>query len=454
MGKLTGKRAVVMGLGRFGGGVGASRFLARQGARVLVTDLLPADQLAKPLGQLEGLPIDYRLGEHRESDFSAADLIVVNPAVDRRNNRFIAAAETASVPLTSEIRLLVERLPNRQRTIGVTGTAGKSTVVAMIGHALAKLLGEDSFHVGGNIGGSLLEALDHIKPEDWVVLELSSFMLEDLAEIRWSPHIAIVTNIMPNHLDRYASMDAYIEAKKGIIRYQRDDDGDFAILAPSVLDWEPNDDVREWLVRHQAMTNDLPQVAVPGEHNRFNAELAYEACLSAVEETWLERSDGGLVQFDMTPVADALADFPGLPHRLQFAGEHNGVKFYNDSKCTIPEGAVLAIDSFDPRTVHIILGGYDKQADLKPMAEHAGQRCAAIYTIGATGDRLADAAERVAGACPVHRCGELQTAVAQAVANASDGQVVLLSPGCASWDQFDNYEQRGETFIQALPGRT
>lgn len=145
-----------------------------------------------------------------------------------------------------------------------------------------------------------------------------------------------------------------------------------------------------------------------------------------------------------------LRDFPGLPHRLQFVLEHNGVRYYNDSKCTTPEAAELAIRSFDPGSAHIILGGYDKGSDLKPLAGFASEQCAGIYTIGVTGEVIRTAAEAASAAAEVVGCGDLDTAVRDAVKRAKPGQVVLLSPACASWDQFDNYERRGERFIELV----
>ncbi|MHC4997362.1 MAG: Mur ligase family protein, partial [Planctomycetota bacterium] len=310
---LDGKRVVIMGLGRFGGGVGAARFCCQQGADTLVTDLLDEHALAESLEKLDGLDLQFRLGEHAVSDFIAADVVLVNPAVDPRRNRYIHAAREASVTLTTEIQLLIERL-DRQRVIAVTGTTGKSTTTAMIGHILQKTYTEGATHVGGNIGHSLLPHLHQIAPEDWVVLELSSFMLESITD--WSPHIAVVTNLTDNHLDRHETMEAYAAAKQNILRSQTPDD--FAILGEPVANWSVYT-----LGRSRVVTE---------------------------------------------PFDAALADFSGLEHRLQFVGEHNGVKYYNDSKCTTPDAAVLALDAFETGTAHIILGGYDKNADLTPIA--------------------------------------------------------------------------------------
>lgn len=432
MSQLEGKRVVIMGLGRFGGGVGAARFCCGQGADVLVTDRLTADALADSMAKLADLPIEYRLGQHNVSDFTTADLVVVNPAVDRRDNRFCRAAEAAGVELTSEIRLLVERLPNRRHVIGITGTAGKSTTTAMIGHVLktrnSKLEARIKTWMGGNLGGSLLQDVERISEEDWVVLELSSFMLEDLGAIRWSPGIAVVTNISDNHLDRHGTMDAYTAAKQHILDHQVADD--IAILGSTVSDWP---------CRGEKVVIEAPYggaLLIPGGHNRMNAAMAVAACGAAVGEG----SDA--------ITAHALTTFPGLPHRLQFVGERNGVRCCNDSKSTTPAAAILAIDAFEPGTVHIILGGYDKQADLSELAHHAARQCAGIYTIGATGPALAEAVRNAGG--EASECGTLDRAVAAARQAARAGEVILLSPACASWDQFENYEQRGDQFARLV----
>jgi UDP-N-acetylmuramoylalanine--D-glutamate ligase len=448
---LHGKNILVMGLGRFGGGVGVTRFLAARGARVTVTDLAPADQLKDSAAKLAGLPVTLRLGEHRTEDFTSADLIVVNPAVDARGNAYLASARAKGVPLTSEIRLLIQSLPSRKKTIGVTGSAGKSTTTAMISHILGKLLGPERVHVGGNLGGSLLGELDRIGADEWIVLELSSFMLEGMSGDGWSPHIAVVTNVVPNHLDRHGSLEGLARAKQVILEYQTPDD--FAILGPV-----PRGLIlpRTTRVRYlEGLDTYTPRPAfkllIPGEHNLANARLAVEAVSCA-----------GLDRF---AAVRALDDFPGLPHRLQLvaqqgADDATAVRYYNDSKATTPEAAILALRSFPPGKVHAILGGYDKKSDLTELAHVAAAHCRAIYTIGATGDAIADEATewtaRQGGLSPpaqpieIIRCTILDRAVADAAARVRQGDVVLLTPGCASWDQFTNYEARGHAFVGAV----
>jgi UDP-N-acetylmuramoylalanine--D-glutamate ligase len=498
-GEFEGQRVTVMGLGRFGGGVGVTRFLCARGADVLVTDQSPADPLADSVAELQPLvdagQVTLRLGGHNVSDFTTCEMVVVNPAVPP-GNRFIRAAEAAGIPVTTEVRLLVERLPNRLRTIGVTGSAGKSTVTAMIGHVLGKVFsgagsgvsGPDGTvsptptdqrdpgprpgtrnpkaWVGGNIGGSLLEHLDAIGPDDWVVLELSSFMLERLRADEatgfpgWSPHIAVVTNISENHLDWHGSMDSYVAAKQVIAAYQ--EPTDFLVSGFGISDPAKN---REG-IRHYEISDDpawlmfFRRIPLPGAHNRVNAKIAC-TCTSVVGLYHKQAfEDFGL--YSSRGFCEVLSDFPGLPHRLQFVGEFDGVKYYNDSKCTTPAAARLAVEAFvgggggegghPGAGVHLILGGYDKGSDLAPLAGFARARCKAVYTIGATGDAVASAAEAAVGGAAVVRCGTLERAVEAVGEQVVAGDVVLLSPGCASWDQFENYERRGDRFIELVRG--
>lgn len=422
-----------MGLGRFGGGVGVSRWLADQGAHVLVTDTAPEEQLSASIEALSGSfsgSIRLRLGEHRESDFASADLVVINPAVKPFGNPYIEAARSATVPITTEMRLLIKRLPNRNRVIGITGTAGKSTTTAMIGHILRATSHE--VHVGGNLGGSLLQHLTRIDHDDWVVLELSSFMLHWLDEIQWSPHIAVVTNLQPNHLDWHLDAGDYYTAKAVLLKYQSHDD--CAVVGPRVEQSMSPAATNIARVSDSSLTATGPvPLLIPGHHNQLNAAAAIATT--------------GFAGVETCDAVEALADFPGLPHRLQFVCERNNVTFFNDSKSTTPEAAILAIESFPHGTVHAILGGYDKGADLTKMAQSAASRCAAVYTIGDTGNGIANAVERNGRAI---RCSTLEIALGEIASRVRSGDVVLLSPGCASWDQFEHFEQRGDSFVDAV----
>ncbi|MDO8137183.1 MAG: Mur ligase family protein, partial [Candidatus Brocadiales bacterium] len=218
------KRVTVMGLGLFGGGAGLARFLVSQGARVVVTDLKDPSQLSHSLASLKGLPIEFHLGGHHEEDFRDVDMVMVNPAVPK-DSAFLGMAREKGVRLETEMNLFFKLCP--APIIGITGSKGKSTTTALLGEMLSRRV---KTWVGGNIGRgySLLEYIDKITPQHLVVLELSSFQLEDLREVGMSPHLSIVTNITNNHLDRHKSLEDYIEAKKTIIHYQGPED--FAVL--------------------------------------------------------------------------------------------------------------------------------------------------------------------------------------------------------------------------------
>ena len=434
--ELRDARVTVMGLGRFGGGLGVTRWLVEQGAAVTVTDLEPAERLGPALRELradlESGRVRCVLGEHRDVDFRDADLVIANPAVPRPwDNRFLRAATDAGVPITTEIGLVCDRL-SRARVIGVTGSAGKSTTASMIAHALRATVG--AARVGGNIGGSLLAEIDAIGPGEWVVMELSSAQLHWLGSgpSPWSPAIAVVTSFAPNHLDWHGTVDHYRASKQRMLAgagsvvfadagtADRFDAGDRALtIAPD---------------------GPRPVLRIPGSHNRRNALVAAEAV----------RVSAGIA---IERTVEALGGFAGLAHRLELVAEGRGIRAFNDSKSTTPESAALAIAAFEEEgevgagRVVLICGGYDKKVDLAPMVG-PGAGCAAVHTIGATGDTLAGAINGAGGRAVRHP--DLAAAAAAALASAGAGGVVLLSPGCASWDQFENFEARGVAFTRAV----
>ncbi|MBN1395129.1 MAG: UDP-N-acetylmuramoyl-L-alanine--D-glutamate ligase [Pirellulales bacterium] len=434
------RRATIMGLGRFGGGAAAARWLAGQGAAVTVTDLADKTTLADSMASLADVPIaKIHLGGHREEDFLDADLVVVNPAV-RPNSPWLELARRAGATLRTEIELFMENCP--ARIIGVTGSNGKSTTAAMIAEIL-RASNRRTF-LGGNIGGSLLGQLPAIGRGDWVVLELSSFQLHYLSPEAKPPHIAVLTSCTPNHLDWHGDFADYAAAKRRIFANQTP--GDFAVL--NTLDAE----VASWqsLVRGRLLvvppspSAPLPfagegsNLSVPGEHNRLNASLAAAAAKAAGCE------DG--------EIRSGLRRFNGLPMRLELIAEVDGRCFYNDSASTTPESTVAALRSFDA-PVWLLAGGADKGCDFRPLAEEIVRRARGAAFFGGAGRKLHDLVANADRAFPRCNVETLDEALQWCWDRSGSDETVLFSPGCASTDQFVNYKHRGERFADAVEGR-
>jgi UDP-N-acetylmuramoylalanine--D-glutamate ligase len=449
---LDGARVTVMGLGRFGGGLGVTKWLCAQGARVLLTDRADEASLAAPLAQLAGElaagGVGLRLGRHDPADFAGADLVIANPAVPRPwDDPYLGAAREAGTPVTTEIRLAVDRL-DRDRTVGITGSAGKSSTSTMVHLALDEPTG--AARLGGNIGGSLLGA--QAAPGRWTVLELSSAMLWWLGEgaalagqAPWSPRVAVLTNLAPNHVDWHGSVAHYGRSKGAIRSAQRPGDAFVTLFdreqpqaaaecAAECGAWWSGADVPGDDELAALLTSiDLPEV--PGEHQRRNARLAVLAAEAALR--------GAGERADRAALVARLARFRALPHRLQYVGTHGGMRCYNDSKSTTPDATLLAVAAFpEPARIHLIVGGSDKQVDLSQVRDLA-PRLAGLYAIGATARQLAPAP-------PALECGTLEAAVRAAAGRAREGDVLLLSPACASFGQFRNYEHRGEAFTDLV----
>lgn len=462
---LENARVTVMGLGNFGGGAGVTRWLCEQGANVLLTDLSKPETLTDALAPLQDLfdkgHVELRLGEHNIADFTTCDLLVANPAVPKPwDNRFLRAAMAANIPVTTEIRLVIEQLPPTAFTIGITGSAGKSTTSAMIAHALSRILHEKNVYFGGNIGGSLLPSLRHMSASSTVVLELSSAMLYWLGQgigslhaPGWSPTLALLTNLKDNHADWHGTFDHYATSKLNIFKYQTASQQGFiaqpneAILSrlnvlslashPAEIDLKLDQNSRESSI--------LQQLRIPGQHNVLNALTAAHIVCKALSH----RANPLGRSLTRAQALEHIVTFPGLPHRLEFVGEHNQVRYYNDSKSTTPDSCLLALSAFDESPgrahLHLIAGGYDKGSDLSPIG-HLAPTLAGLYTIGQTGPTIANASKGLA-----IECGDLPHAMNKITTRAKPGDVVLLSPACASWGQFKNYEERGSLFRSLIP---
>jgi UDP-N-acetylmuramoylalanine--D-glutamate ligase len=436
-----------MGLGLFGGGAGAVRFLAARGARVTVTDLRPADQLRESVSALDGLPVEFHLGGHLKEDFTDADLVLVNPAVPP-DSPWLGLARSLETELNLFFKLCRARM-----VVGVTGSNGKTTTTALIGEILKK--GPRPVWVGGNIGAPLLERVDEIGPEDLVVLELSSFQLEHLDAIRRSPNVAVVMNLTPNHLDRHGTMENYAAAKRVIVAHQAaadwkvlnaDDPLVTAFESPSrtarfsrtgPADVVARDTGLEWSLLGSSGTLDVSARRLPGGFNLQNMAAAAAASrLAAPEWAGWEES-----------AREALRSFPGVEHRLEFVGEVGGVKYYNDSIATNPESTLAALDTL-PGPFVLIAGGYDKKLPFDALGRKVAERVRVAVLLGETAEAIA----RSIGPGPVEvrRAPSFDEAVEMARASARPGDTVLLSPACASYDMFRNFAERGKRFKELV----
>lgn len=459
------RRVTVMGLGQFGGGVGVVNFLLDRGAQVTLTDLQTEASLSNSLTRIDRQRLSQLvLGEHRECDFVDTDLVVVNPSVPLRRNHFTQRALAAGVPLTTEINLLWERL--QPRKLVVTGTVGKSTTASLIQHLLVSLGVRSA--LGGNIGISLLPELEEVNRCDWAVLELSSFQLDSLAELRPQPEIALCTNFFPNHLDWHGTLTAYRQAKQ--VLFQGQCPADWAIINnddPDSSNWPTTGHRLEVGTRYGAnpdyvhicdeeliiQCNDFRQVlprrllpaAFQPEHQLRNLAMALGAVVAA-----------GLQLDERIPAI--LDKFQQLPHRLELVDQRSyaHLQFINDSKATTPEATQSALQAVSGPIV-LIAGGKDKQVDLRPLCRQIHQQTIAVALLGETASMLASELEALSQELPsahsaprVSLFEELQAAVRWCIEQAPPGGTILFSPGCSSGPPFQNYEQRGAAFRQIV----
>ena len=451
-----GIRVTVMGLGLFGGGAGAARFFAERGAQVTVTDKRHEGDLKPSVDSLSDLPIRYVLGRHDAADFLNADVVVVNPGVPA-DAPLVVMARGAGAQIEREINLLFKLTPNNPK-IGLTGSNGKSTTTALLGQMLK--LADPRTLVGGNLGHSLLCETSSLEPGAPVVVELSSFMLEGLRELGESPHVAVVTNLTPNHLDRHGTVDNYYAAKRAIVDYQGPED--VAVLNADdreVVNWgvhtrgrviwfsstgEPEGDAafvdgEDLIVRlgdAEEVVARKEDLRLPGAHNLANALAASATALASGVKPW--------------QIAEVLATFGGLPHRLEMvARTPRNVAFYNDSIATTPESAICALESFRG-PITLIAGGSDKGTPFGELGHVIARKVRRLILLGFTAAKIEEAVFRASAALSrgpqILHAQSLEEAATLAYAGALPGEVVLLSPACASFDMFRNFEERGNRF--------
>ncbi len=442
---LTGKNILVVGLARTG--VALARFLVRAGARVTVTDLAPARDLAEMRTQLQGLPVTEELGVPEPADLKRYDLILPSPGVPPELP-WLDAARRRGTPVWGELELAGHFLT--RPVIAVSGTNGKTTTTTLVGKFLTA--GGLRALVGGNIGTPLISLLNQQSQADYLVLEISSFQLDTAPHFH--PQSAALLNITPDHLDRYADYAAYAASKAGLFRAMAPEEPkvlnyDDPLVRPlgqgrgkvyyfsarQPLDrgaWLADGAIKVRLDANRAHEFPLADIRLQESHNLENIMAALLLSLAAGARSRACR--------------EVLASFAGLPHRLEWVAAVNGVDFYDDSKGTNVGAVARSLSSFD-RPVVLIAGGRDKDSDFSLLNDLIRERVKALVLVGETKERLARVWE---GLAPAHLAADLTDAVARAAALAGPGEVVLLSPACASFDMFRDYAHRGEIFQKAV----
>jgi UDP-N-acetylmuramoylalanine--D-glutamate ligase len=435
---------LVVGLARSGCAV--ARLLAARGERVRGVDSGFPDSAAG----LEGEGVEVFLDTDGLAQLEGTRTVVKSPGVPREAP-VIAAALERGIEVVGELELAWRAIPNR--FVAVTGTNGKTTVVELLGHVYRSAA--EPVALAGNVGTPLSELAGAIEPDATVICEASSFQLEDTSY--FAPECAVFLNLAPDHLDRHHDLESYLAAKLRIFANQGNDDvavynaddpelagvdlGGCARRVAFCVGAGPDCEVA--VAEGTIFYDGEPLLAVDelglfGEHNVANAMAAAAAALS--------------MGIDREAVREGLRSFAGVPHRLEQVAEIGGVRFVNDSKATNVASATIGLRAFEGG-VHAILGGSEKGEPFAPLLDPVRERCVAVYLTGASADRLAtELAPALAAGVQLHRCADLEDAVHRAAAAAAAGEIVLLSPACASFDAFDNFEQRGDRFREIVAG--
>lgn len=419
---LNNKNITVMGLGVHGGGLGVTRFLVEHGANVTVTDLRSAELLKTSLDALADLPVRFVLGEHRDEDFRNADIVMRNPGVPRESH-FLQIAREAGAQIEMEMTLFLKLCP--APIIGITGTKGKTTTTMLAGAMLTEAFSDTV--IAGNMRISALEQLPRITPTTPVVLELSSWQLEGTGEAGLSPQYACVTNLSPDHMDRYTTLADYGEAKQQIFLHQNSD-GVLVLPAhdPIVTDWAKLAKGRVILVDPDPS---LPMGNLIGQHNAQNIALAAALARSyGVPDAAIHR---------------AIETFGGVEHRMEFVRELDGIRFINDTAATTPTAAAASLNAMRSPVI-LIAGGADKKLAWTPLVDaikHSSQLKAVIVLDGTGSAALVDEL-----GMNLQRHATFESAIHAAYQQAQSGDTILLSPGAASFGMFRNEFHRGEEF--------
>lgn len=434
-------KVLIFGLGLNQGGVGSARFFAKAKAKVRVTDLKTKEELQESLDQLQEFPeIEYTLGEHRYEDLDWADLIIKNPAI-KPGNPYIEYALKQGKQVEQDCGIFLQFVDKKQ-IIGITGTKGKSTTASLIYEVLRLTLSDTGGIVfAGNIGKSVLAAVEYIQPDSLVILELSSFQLEAFDQHQTSPHWAIITNISPDHLNYYSSFDEYIQAKKVVAKYQTEKDFLFLNRDDKIISsTQFQQSLRGQVVYFSPQ--DLPKDFSPkmmGKHNLYN--LA--ASLKVAENLGVDKSRAQKIA----------QNFPGVEFRLQFIKRWQGVKIYNDSAATNPQATIQALKTF-PNSI-LICGGVNKNLDYHKLAWEITKLAKAVYFLAGSAteeikkelvdyrQKTEDSTAKIMGTYD-----NLETLLQDIKSRADPGDTILFSPAAASFNLFKNEFDRGEKFNQ------
>jgi UDP-N-acetylmuramoylalanine--D-glutamate ligase len=442
--ELKGKKVLVVGLGK--SGLAAALFLRRRGAQVTVSDVRSAEALAKEIPALLEEGIAVEAGGHGLLTFRGQDLIVVSPGVPLDTPE-LAQVKSFGLSVIGEVELASRYL--KGRTLAITGSNGKTSTTTLCGEIL-KAAGL-RVEVGGNIGVPVIALVEQSREDGWSVLEISSFQLESTVEFH--PEIAVILNITPDHLDRHGTFENYAMAKERIFRSQTPadalvlnaDDPRTAQAAPhakSKVYWFSRTQpivagayVHDGNIVFQRSKDEPPETILPLSEISLKGAHNVENVLAAVCATRLAGANPAAIR-------EAVANFKAVEHRLEFVATINGVDYYNDSKATNVDATVKAIESF-PGSIHLILGGKDKNSDYSVLNPLLRERVKSVYTIGAAAEKIES---QIRGTVPVVSSHTLKEAIKSAGGAAVPGDVVLLAPACSSYDQFDSYEHRGRVF--------
>lgn len=444
---MQGKKVTVVGLARTG--VAVANLLTERGCSVTVTDIKSPDELSENVAKLKkGINLD--LGRHTERFFTEADLIIISPGV-RIDNPLLEKARKKRVEIISEIELAFTL--TQTPLIAVTGTNGKSTTTTLIGNIL-KECGKKVV-VGGNIGDPLVDEIVKGGDKDFIVAEISTFQLEAVKTFR--PHISVILNISPDHLDRHQDIEEYIGLKKRIYMNQRESDYLILNYDDPVLKQLKSDIVSQVLFFSKNRMDERG-VFVDGNEIFFNdqkgtrkigvLEELGEMGKRNLENVLAVLTSGLVLRLDKEGMFRAVRDFQGLPHRIEFVKEIKGVKFINDSKGTNVGAVINSLNSFSEPIV-LIAGGKDKGSDYELLKEHIRGRVKKIVLLGESREKMRKALN---GECKINMAENLQEAVIKSFEKAGPGDVVLFSPACASFDMFKDFEDRGNQFKEIVRG--